>query len=224
GDVAGQQATIKIALALLAADIECEIVNHSLSLDPDEICQQKQEELTPILQKKEDPYLYILQYFFQTWEIRENPQSIQNFIQRIAELFKNFSGKVQEFLIEKPAEVKEIYFAAQKKPASKNNDYNLTEINSLTKEKYLLAYCCQNRRCWLILQQENYTFSQPENRYLYQIIHNFYTAESCLEADFAKLNFSNNNKIELQEIINEINPNSLDDFLKLLQEKQPGMK
>lgn len=101
GDVAGKQATIKIALALLAADIECEIINHSLCLDPDEICQQKQGELTPILQKKEDPYLYILQHSFQTWEIRENPQSIQNFIQRIAELFKNFSGKVQEFLIEK---------------------------------------------------------------------------------------------------------------------------
>jgi DNA primase len=101
GDLAGKQATIKIALALLASDIECEIINHSLSLDPDEICQQKREELAQILRKKEDPYLYILQYFFQTWEIRENPQSVQNFIHRIAELFKNFSAKVQEFLIEK---------------------------------------------------------------------------------------------------------------------------
>ena len=65
GDAAGKQATIKMAIALLAQDIECEIINHSLSLDPDEICQQKKEELTPICQKKEDPYLYILQHFAQ---------------------------------------------------------------------------------------------------------------------------------------------------------------
>lgn len=101
GDPAGKQATIKIALALLACDIECEIVNHSLLLDPDEICQQKPEELIRILQNKEDPYFYILQHFAQAWEIRENPQSVQNFIRKIAKLFKSFSSKVQEFLIEK---------------------------------------------------------------------------------------------------------------------------
>lgn len=82
-----------------------------------------------------------------------------------------------------------------------------------------MAYCCQNRRCWLILQQANYTFSWPENRYLYQCIHNFYTTEPYLEADFNKLNFSNGSKIELQEIISEINPGSMDDFFKLLREK-----
>ena len=101
GDPAGKQATIKITLALLACDIECEIINHSLFLDPDEICQQKSEELIHILQKKEDPYFYVLQHFAQAWEIRENPQSVQNFIRKIAKLFKSFSGKVQEFLIEK---------------------------------------------------------------------------------------------------------------------------
>lgn len=101
GDSAGKQAAIKIALSLLACDVECEIINHSLSLDPDEICRQKQEELICILQKKEDPYFYILQHFAQAWEIRENPQSIQNFIRKIAKLFKDFSSKVQDFLIEK---------------------------------------------------------------------------------------------------------------------------
>ncbi|CAG8598172.1 17012_t:CDS:2 [Funneliformis caledonium] len=101
GDSAGKQATIKVALALLNYNIECEIINHSLGLDPDEICQQKSEELTSILQKKEDPYSYILQHFAQIWEIRENPQSVQNFIDKIANLFKTFSSKVQEFLIEK---------------------------------------------------------------------------------------------------------------------------
>lgn len=70
-----------------------------------------------------------------------------------------------------------------------------------------------------MLQQVNYTFSRPENRYLYQCLHNFYTAEPYLEADFNKLTFGNNDKIELQEIINEINPASMDDFLALFQGK-----
>jgi DNA replicative helicase MCM subunit Mcm2 (Cdc46/Mcm family) len=40
-----------------------------------------------------------------------------------------------------------------------------------------------------------------------------------LEVNFDKLTFSNSDKIELQEIINEINPGSMDDFFKILQEK-----
>jgi hypothetical protein len=179
--------------------------------------------LTHILQKKEDPYLYILQHFAQAWEIRENPQSVQNFIYKIAKLFKNFSSKVQEFLVEKisslirwsQAEVKEIYFSAQKKAEVETSQ--LTETNAEKREKYLLAYCCQNRRCWLVLQQAHYTFSQPENRYLYQCIHNFYTSEPYLEIDFNKLTFSNRDKIELQEIVNEISFGSMDDFLALFQ-------
>lgn len=224
GDSAGKQATIKIALTLLACDIECEIINHSLSLDPDEICQQKQGELTCILQKKEDPYFYILQHFAQVWEIRENPQSVQNFIRKIAKLFKNFSSKVQDFLIEKisslirwsQTEVKEVYFAEQKKEAE--TSHKLTETNVKTKEKYLLAYCCQSRRYWLTLQQAGYIFSQPENRYLYQCLHNFYTTEPYLEADFNKLTFSNSDKIELQEIIDEINLGSVESFFAFFQE------
>ena len=154
GDSAGRQATIKIALSLLAHDFECEIINHSLSLDPDEICQQKQGELTQVLQKKEDPYIFILQHFAQIWEVRENPQSVQSFIRKIAELFKNFPRKVQEFLIKKissltswsQTEVKEAYFALQKKIVDETG-HDLTETSAEKKEKYLLAYCYRNRRC-----------------------------------------------------------------------------
>ncbi|KLL03146.1 MAG: DNA primase [Mycoplasmataceae bacterium CE_OT135] len=230
GDAAGKQATIKLAIALLAQDIECEVIDHSLPLDPDEICQQKKEELGQICQQKEDPYLFILQHFAQRWEIRENPQSTTNFIQKIAGLFRNFPTKVQEFLLEKLSsltnwnkeEVKEIYFASQTK----------TENKELNQEEKLLAYCCQNRRYWLLIQQENYFFSQPEYRYLYQLLHNYYTANSHLEFDFAELISSNDKpalkeKIhQLQETINEndnfkkTDSNYLNDFLKLLQESK----
>jgi hypothetical protein len=51
---------------------------------------------------------------------------------------------------------------------------------------------------------------------LYQCLYNFYTTESCLEVEFNKLTISNSDKIELQEIIAEIDPISMDDFFALL--------
>jgi DNA primase len=65
GDSAGEQAVIKIVISLLAQDVECEVINHSLSLDPDEICRQKRIELNQILQQKEDPYIFVLRHFIQ---------------------------------------------------------------------------------------------------------------------------------------------------------------
>jgi DNA primase len=65
GDSAGKQAVIKMVISLLAQDIECEVINHSLFLDPDEICSQKKNELSQVLQQKEDPYIFVLHYFIQ---------------------------------------------------------------------------------------------------------------------------------------------------------------
>ncbi|CAH1764134.1 1723_t:CDS:2 [Entrophospora sp. SA101] len=128
GDAAGQQATIKLAIALLAQEIECEVINHSLPCDPDEICRQKKEELAQICQKKEDPYLYILQHFAQKWEIRENPQSINNFIQKIASLFQNFPSKTQEFLLEKLKFNFDELVAGNNNPSLKEKIHRLQEI------------------------------------------------------------------------------------------------
>ena len=92
-----------------------------------------------------------------------------------------------------------------------------------------MAYCCQNRRYWLIIQQENYFFSQPECRYLYQLLHNYYTANPHLEFNFDEPVAGNNNtslkeKIHwLQEIVDEDDnlqqTNSFVDFFKLFQTK-----
>ena len=85
-----------------------------------------------------------------------------------------------------------------------------------------MAHCCQNRRYWLLIQQENYFFSQPECRYLYQLLHNYYTTKPYLEFNFVELTSINNNPIlkekvrRLQEIIDEGDSlqqiNSLVDF------------
>ena len=101
GDSAGKQATVKIVISFLVQDIECEIINHSLSLDPDEICRQKKTKLSQILQQKEDPYVFVLNHLIQEGEIRENPQSINNFVQKVAKLFYNSPSYTQEFLIDK---------------------------------------------------------------------------------------------------------------------------
>jgi len=65
GDQAGKKATVKIALDLLVQDVECEIISHDLNCDPDEICRSHQEKLSSILQKKEDPYSFLLKHFQQ---------------------------------------------------------------------------------------------------------------------------------------------------------------
>jgi len=81
----------------------------------------------------------------------------------------------------------------------------------------------------LILQQENYFFSQLECRYLYQLLCNYYTTKPHLEFNFNELIFGDDDPIlkekvrRLQEIINEDDnlqpPNSFVNFLKLFQAK-----
>lgn len=208
GDSAGKQAVIKMVISLLARDIECEVINHSLSLDPDEICRQKKNELNQILQQKEDPYIFILRHFIQEWEVRENPQSINNFVHKVAKLFGNFPSHIQEFLIDKigllthwnKEEIKKIYLSSLSKTEVSNDPVE----EKWEKEKHLLAYCCQSRRYWLLVRQEGYSFSQPKNRYFYQCLHNFYTREPDPRVDFSKLALAERKlKLELQEIISE---------------------
>ena len=141
GDTAGQQATIKLAMELLAQNIECEVIINPLIFDPDEIARQSKEKLLEIVQKREDPYLFILQHFFRTWQVRENPQSLANFVRKIANLFRSFSSQAQEFLVTKLSlitkkereEIQRIYSA------------NSLSERDFSPERKLLAYCCKNR-------------------------------------------------------------------------------
>ncbi len=179
GDQAGKQANIKLSLALLSQNIELEIINHSLEMDPDEICQKDGEISQIIIQSKEDPYLFILNHFKKEWEIRDNPQSINNFIRQIANLFQGFEKKTQIFLIEKISlfigwdkeEIKEIYY--EKSSIESSNGFFLEDA-VLKKELTIIAYCYQNRHYWIILRQQGYKFTKEKARYFYQILDNFY--------------------------------------------------
>jgi DNA primase len=102
GDKAGKEATISVSTKLLLHEIDCEIVKHNYKEDPDEICrQQDKESIQVILKKRENPYLFILQYYFNNWEIEENPQRVNYFIQEMAKIFQNFKINIHSFLVEK---------------------------------------------------------------------------------------------------------------------------
>ena len=64
-DKAGQEATINGAVKLLLREVDCEIIKNNYPGDPDEICrQQEKETIKSILQNRENPYLFILNYYF----------------------------------------------------------------------------------------------------------------------------------------------------------------
>lgn len=65
GDKAGQEATINVAVKLLLSEVDCEIINSGCDDDPDEICCRDDQELIfTILQKRTNPYLFTLDYYF----------------------------------------------------------------------------------------------------------------------------------------------------------------
>nr|CAG8441108.1 6551_t:CDS:2 [Entrophospora candida] len=101
-DKAGQEATINIAVKLLLKEIDCEIVRNNYKGDPDEICRQQDKKVVEnILCQRENPYLFILNYCFDKWEVQDNPQRVSRFIVEIARIFQNFKVNVRSFLVEK---------------------------------------------------------------------------------------------------------------------------
>jgi DNA primase len=65
-DKAGKEATINVATKLLFEEIDCEIIKNDYLGDPDEICrQQESETIKNLLQKRENPYSFILNHLFE---------------------------------------------------------------------------------------------------------------------------------------------------------------
>jgi len=78
-DAAGQLATVNIILQLLKQEIDCETVKPEYQGDPDEVCRQFNQPregfnhsdttkeplpIQEILKKRENPYSFILHYYF----------------------------------------------------------------------------------------------------------------------------------------------------------------
>ncbi|MCE8159006.1 MAG: toprim domain-containing protein [Candidatus Moeniiplasma glomeromycotorum] len=198
-DEAGQLATVNIALQLLKQEIDCEMVKLEHQGDPDEICRQlsqSQEEfnysetekeplsIQKVLQKREKPYLFILHYYFNKWEIKENPQRIKHFVSEIALLFQRFKINIRQFLVEKISQLVnwekgqvETYFIPRYFPIphfSQIKHYGQTIIQTL--EKKIISLCFQERFFWLLVITEKYFFNHPVNRKNWQNLHYYYAS------------------------------------------------
>ncbi|MCE8163366.1 MAG: toprim domain-containing protein [Candidatus Moeniiplasma glomeromycotorum] len=216
-DEAGQLATVNIALQLLKQEIDCEMVKPEYQGDPDEVCRQlsqPQEEFSQftqkeplpiqkILQKREKPYLFILHYYFNKWEIKENPQRIKHFVSEIALLFQKFKINIRHFLVEKISQLVnwereqvETYFIPRYLPIphfSRVKYYGQTIIQNL--ENKIISLCFQEWFFWLLVINKKYFFSHPVNRKNWQILYHYYlslgeqkpVSQPVLEEELAKL-------------------------------------
>jgi DNA primase len=102
GDKAGKEASVNVIINLLFNEIDCESVKPNYQGDPDEICRQYNKEIIDkIIHTRQNPYLFVLEYYYDNLEIGENPQRIVHFINKIAQLFKKFKQNIKHFLIEK---------------------------------------------------------------------------------------------------------------------------
>ncbi|CAG8549167.1 1300_t:CDS:2 [Cetraspora pellucida] len=101
-DKAGQEATVNVAIKLLEREIDCEVVKNDYPGDPDEICrQQSQESIQILLHSRENPYSFILKYYFFKLAVRDNPQRTVHFINQVANVFQKFKPNIYDFLIGK---------------------------------------------------------------------------------------------------------------------------
>ncbi|RHZ35699.1 toprim domain-containing protein [endosymbiont GvMRE of Glomus versiforme] len=190
GDKSGREATINISIKLLLREIECEIIKYKYEGDPDDICHQFDKEIVHnILQERDNPYLFILNYYFTSWKLKENPQRNSRFIREIVSLFQKFKINIRNFLIEKLSlltklDKKEIepYFVNYKFlfPAFDVHSLLVTHCNEMIQEKEnkIISLCAQQRDFWLLVNTIEYFFSDESNRENYRNIHNYYISSS----------------------------------------------
>ena len=180
GDEAGKEATIKITISLLMKKIDCEIINYTYHNDPDKICLDYDEEnIFKILKIRQNPFLFILDFFSKKFELKESPQRTSFFISKIAEIFKKFERDVKSFLIEKISnsiswkknEI-EFFFHDFSFPTLHINYF--LEKNILELEQKLVNFCSKSREFWMIIFIRKFFFFNPIMSDKYIKIHNYY--------------------------------------------------
>jgi len=184
GDKAGQESVINTSVKLLNKEVDCEIIKHIYQGDPDEICHHNDKELlTNIIQKRENPYLFILDYYFYKLEINENPQRVSGFISEVAKIFQKFKINIKSFLIEKISlmikwnkEEVEPYFIQWNFPIRDIKSSQILSCQEIinNKEKKIICLCYQKKSFWLLTINKNYFFSDVKERKNYQKIYNYY--------------------------------------------------
>ncbi|WNE39954.1 MAG: DNA primase [Mycoplasmataceae bacterium] len=183
-DKAGKEATINVTTKLLFEEIDCEIIKNDYLGDPDEICrQQESETIKNLLQKRENPYSFILNHFFEKWEIKNNPQRISRFINELAKIFRGFKPNIYDFLITKISSLTnwkkeeiEPYFIQWNFPTPHIKYLQMIYSRELIveKEKKIIFLCAQKRVFWLFICEKEHFFSTKDSRKKYYNIYNYY--------------------------------------------------
>jgi len=183
-DKAGQEATINVAAKLLSREVDCEVIKNNYQGDPDEICrQQNKENVCNILQTRENPYLFILNYYYDKWEVEVNPQRISRFVNEVAEVFRKFKPNIYEFLINKISsltgwEKEEIepHFIHWNFPSLHTHHLLINYGRELIeqKEKKIVYLCAKERTFWIFASEKSQFFLTKTNRTRYHDIYNYY--------------------------------------------------
>jgi DNA primase len=187
GDQPGREATVNLTLRLLLRKIDCEVIKFPYEGDPDKLCRcSEPETIKNILSQRENPYLFIINYYFGLWKVAENPQRTNYFIHEMAYLFRQFKPDVHNFLVERISWLTQwnsteivAYFQHHNSPSLHSNPHYLL-INHYQElineqEKKIIYLCAQKRTFWLLTKQKNYFFSEKINREQYWTIYNHYT-------------------------------------------------
>lgn len=184
GDNAGKEAAINVSIKLLLHEVDCELIKYDYQGDPDEACHKIDKDfLISLLQRRENPYLFILEHYFTKWEVKENPQRVSRFISEIAKIFQKFKINIRNFLIEKITllvkwnkEEVEPYFIQWNFPALNNRYYQVIYCREIIqkKERIIVCLCTQERFFWLFAMKQNHFFFNRSDRKKYQIIYNYY--------------------------------------------------
>ncbi|WNE41887.1 MAG: DNA primase [Mycoplasmataceae bacterium] len=185
GDLAGIEASIKISTLLILNDIECEIIDNKGNDDPDDICK-RENEIFDIIKKKRIPFLFIIKYYYEKLDVREDPQKVKTFISKIALIFNQFRKDIQEFIIRKLSvitglsryEVEFFYYKRNNYIEIKNLIYD-EETNKL--EESIIYNSCRSHLFWSLLQLENFIFKIPKNISMYNKVCEFYSKNLIAE-------------------------------------------
>ena len=209
GDKAGREASIKITLFLLQNDIDCEVVDYDYEGDPDELCHRyNKEALLKIISVRKNPFLFILEYYYNSLDIKENPQRILRYISEISRIFINFKKNIKQFLIDKISfltgwKKEEIFAYYIPFFSPRLHVINYLQENIKNKEVQLINFCFYRRDFWIRLSRYNYFFEDKRNRELYCDIYNYYILSPT------KNNFLETKRKIFPEEIESIDPSLL---------------
>lgn len=191
GDRAGINFSLKVCQIFLYNKIDCELVDNNSDDDPDEICHKfEKNEVLKILNKRINPYDFILKWHIKYFDLESNPQRLNTFLLKISEFFCRFDLSIKKFVSKKISnlincniEEVEHFFLGNRKVM-----FNLSRILFLSCvflidciERKILDFISKNRLFLYLLLKNKYNFFSRDNllKYCFLIENKNYFLFKC---------------------------------------------